>query len=84
MNDLLTSEEAATAAQQGWMVKNVYTNPQNRWQVQILPTQFDAMFPNADAAAVHVVGLARSGQQVATKALRLVMASHAPPTKGKK
>lgn len=84
MADLLTKEEAALAAQQGWMVKDVFLNPQNRWHVQILPTQFHGLFPHADAASIHVINLARSGQQLAAKALGLVMASHTPPPKGKK
>jgi len=64
------------------MVKDVFSNPQNRWVVQVLPLHFCEQFPHAEAAALHVINLARSGHQVAAKALALVMASHT--AKGKK
>ena len=85
MNDLMTEQEHVAAANQGWLLLDVFNQTFERWQVQVLPLRFDKQFPNADAAAKHVIHLARSGHMVAQKALSLVMASHAPPTqKGKK
>ena len=85
MNDLLTIEETAEAADQGWLLQHVYDQGLKRWAVMVLPLQFGtAHLPTADAAGAFVVALARQGHTLAIKALRLVMASHAPVTKGKK
>ena len=83
--DDLTPEEVALAALQGWQLCRVYHQEKRRWSVMVLPLRFGtAHLPTADAAGAYVVALARSGQQLAAKALGLVMASHTPPPKGKK
>ncbi len=58
----------------GWALQYVYDLDTARWRVQVLTT--NPVHPNAEAAGAHVVGQARAGQPLATKAIRLVMASN--------
>lgn len=68
--DLLTKEENLVASALGWGLHHVYELEAQRWGIRILP---------ADRAQV-VVNLAKQGNPLATKALRLVMHG----TEGKK
>ena len=63
MNDLLTIEEDAEAAAQGWGLHHVYELELKQWVVRILPAE----------ATPHVVTLARNNQVLPLKALRLMM-----------
>lgn len=60
---LLTKEESLVAFAQGWSVHHVYELEAQKWVIRILPSD----------AAAGVVNLARQGNMLATKALRLVM-----------
>lgn len=62
MLDLLTKEEDAVAAQQGWGLYHVYDLAVKQWVIRILPTE----------AATHVVDMARAHQPLPLKALRLM------------
>lgn len=74
MYDLLTIEEDQEAAASGWSLEYVYDIKSGRWVVQILPLLFIKPFHYADAMATQVVGMARLGNPLALKALRLVAA----------
>ncbi|NQW81317.1 MAG: hypothetical protein HQ445_09105 [Polaromonas sp.] len=82
--ELLNAHEAAEAAALGWALHHVYDLRLGRWSVAVLPARpgIEPLTSAAHAGA-FVVGLARSGNALAVKALRLVMASHSP-TQGKK
>ena len=69
MHDLMTPEEDKAAAAQGWALCHVYELEAQKWVVRVLP---------AGAASV-VVNLAKEGNSLAVKALRLVM--HGPEGK---
>ena len=77
MFDLLTEKEDAEAASMGWALQHVYDLETARWRVQVL--SLHPVHPNAEAAGAHVVGQARVGQPLETKALRLVMGGHQTP-----
>lgn len=66
---LLTKEEDALAASQGWGVHHIYELETQKWVIRILPS----------TVAQSIVNLARQGNPLATKALRLVM--HGPEGK---
>ncbi len=66
---LLTTEETTLAASQGWGVHHVYELEAQKWVIRILPS----------TTAQGIVNLARQGNPLATKALRLVM--HGPEGK---
>lgn len=72
MFDLLTIEEDAQAASEGWSLNYVFDLQKNKWIVEISPSEM----------ATTVIGMARMNHPLALKALRLVAA---PITrKGKK
>ncbi len=60
MLDLLTIEEDAAAAEQGWGLYHVYDA---KWVIRILPTTANEL----------VVNLAKQGQRIPIKALRLLV-----------
>jgi hypothetical protein len=62
MNDLLTIEEDKQAAAQGWGVHHVYDLDTKQWGIRILPAE----------AATQVVNMARAGQALSLKAIRLM------------
>lgn len=62
MHDLLTKEEDAIAAQQGWGLYHVYDMAVDQWVIRILPA----------TATPHVVTLAKANQPLPLKALRLM------------
>ena len=68
--DLLTVEESAIAAEQGWGLFHVYDS--TRWVVKALGIQT----PAAPETGALIIGLARQGQQPATRALQLIMKNH--------
>lgn len=70
MFDLLTIEEDAVAAVQGWSLAHVYDLETKRWRIMTLGS------PHAEAAGQFVVNRARSGDALAQKALGLVMNSN--------
>lgn len=77
--DLLTVEETAQAAAQGWGLHHVYDLDTKLWRVMVLAS------PSAEAGSQFVVAQAKAGSPLAQKALRLVMAGFAAqPKKGKK
>ncbi len=61
--DLLTKEESLVASALGWGLHHVYELEAKRWGIRILP---------ADRAQV-VVNLAKQGNPLALKALRLTV-----------
>lgn len=67
--DLLTKDERAAAANLGWDVHHVYELETRKWGIRILPT----------TSLGHVINLAKLGNPLATKALKLVM--HGPEGK---
>lgn len=69
-NDLLTKEEDAIAAANGWSLCHVYDLESSKWRVQVYG------MPSSEAAGQAVVGRARMGDALCIKALRLVQASH--------
>lgn len=70
--DLLTIEEAAQAAQQGWLLSHVYDLTLKRWRVMALPIDGKS----ATAIGTALVGQARGGNALAQKALGIVMKSN--------
>lgn len=72
MNDLLTAQEDAYAAAQGWTLEYVYGAAQQRCQIQILPYWGETQFKNAHEANLFVVSRARIGDPLHLKALRLL------------
>jgi hypothetical protein len=69
--ELLDTKEAMQAAEQGWALQHVFDGV--RWIVQALPLRFGAVFPHAEAAGAYVVRMARLGNPLAIKALRIIM-----------
>ena len=70
MSELLTKEEAAEAAAQGWSLDHVYDLATSRWRVQVYA------MPDCEKAGQFVVNQARMGSALAIKSLRLIQASH--------
>ena len=69
MHDLLTVEEDKAAAAQGWVLAHVYDMEVKQWVVRILPA----------TAVPQVVALAKTGNALALKALRIL--AHGPEGK---
>ncbi len=67
---MLTKDEEARAASQGWSLCHVYDLTKQRWALQIFGV------PSAERAGQLVIQLARTGDALAQKALRLIMAEH--------
>ncbi len=67
---LLTIEEDAAAAAQGWSLSHVYDLATEKWRVQVYG------LPSCELAGQFVVNQARMGSALGIKALRLVQASH--------
>lgn len=61
--DLLTKEEDVAAAAQGWNVYHVYELEAQKWVIRVLPAE----------VVPGVINLAKQGNPLAIKALRLVM-----------
>lgn len=78
-HDLLTADEDKIAATQGWGIFHVYDQGVSQWVIRILSLGLQPPHNHSEAAGVHVVGLARSGQPVAQKALKILM--HGVPKK---
>lgn len=77
--ELLNPKETAIAAAMGWSVRHVYDLRSARWLVLVMPAVLgSAPLPTAESAGIFVINLARQGNALAVKAMRLVMASHAP------
>ena len=70
--DLLTIEETAQAAQQGWLLSHVYDLAPKRWRVMVLPLDGKS----AAAMSTALIGQARGGNTLAQKALGIVMKSN--------
>lgn len=66
MFDLLSAEEDKAAAAQGWGIHHVYELEAQKWVVRVLPVE----------AAPVVVNLAKAGDRLALKALRIL--THGP------
>ena len=73
MFDLLTTEEDKIAASQGWAICHVYDLEVTQWVIRILSLGLQPPQNNSEGAGAHVVNLARMGQPVAQKALKLLM-----------
>ena len=69
--DLLTTEETAIAAAQGWLLCRVFDGPVNA--LRILPIKFEHPLPHAVAATQHVSRLARQGNVIAVKAMTAIV-----------
>ncbi len=72
--DLLTKEEDAAAQSQGWSLGHVYDLASKKWSVQVYG------MPSCEKAGASVVNLARMGNPLAIKALRLIQESHTQGT----
>lgn len=68
--ELLTILESTEAAAQGWSLHHVYDLGTSRWRVMVLGS------PSAEVAGQRVIAAARMGNQLAQKALSLVMNSN--------
>ena len=68
-SELLTQQETMMAAAQGWSLCHVYDLDSNKWRLQIWG------MPSSEMIGQRVVAMARAGDGLATKALRLVMSS---------
>ena len=79
MFDLMTTEEDKVAASQGWGLHHVYDLDTSAWVIKVLSQGLNPPHNNSDGAGIHVVALARAGQPVAQKALKLLM--HGVPKK---
>lgn len=66
MFDLLTKEEDALAAAQGWKLTPVYDLASTRWSV----------LPSPNEVAALLVARAAAGEDLSTKALRLIQAGY--------
>lgn len=66
MHGLLTDLEDKTAATQGWGLYHVYDLAVSQWVIRVLPAE----------AAPNVTNLARAGDALAIKTLRILM--HGP------
>ncbi len=82
MFDLLTPQESAHAAANGWGVHQVYDLDRKRWALEILPT--DHPKTSAVQAQMSVYTAARLGDAVAMRGLQLVVRSHQPTKPAKK
>jgi len=83
MTDLLTDTERAHAEKCGWQLCHVYDLKTSKWLVEVLPS------PTSQVASAHkaqelVLGLARTRDAVAIRALSLVMKSYQTQPKGRK
>ncbi len=67
MHDLLTPDEDKTAASQGWSLEYVFDMTAQKWVTAITGA------PNAHAAQLTVYALAKQGNALAIKALRLLV-----------
>ena len=71
--DLLNEDETARARAQGWVLVEVFDLASRRLAPQILPIEFKAPISTAKAARAWVISQARTGDQLAGKALHAVM-----------
>lgn len=69
--DQLQDHEIKTAAQQGWVLCEVYDT--GRVRRQIHPTAFTAPFTNVEKTTRWVIDRARGGDTLALRALRMLM-----------
>ena len=69
MNGLLSKEEDALAASQGWGLHHVYDMDVSQWVIRVLPAPVQT----------NVINAARQGNPLAIKALRLM--THGPEGK---
>ena len=82
MLDLLTTDEDNEAAAQGWALAYVYDAASKKLAVRLIPSFTHARVKTAETATRVVVELARlKNDQLAARALRLVMAGMKPKTK---
>ena len=82
MFDLLTPDESRHAAACGWQLNTVYDMNKERWAIEIMPC--DHPKTSAYHTQARVVGLARTGDAVAVRALQLVVRSYQPPKPNRK
>lgn len=82
MYDLLSPTEVEIARSQGWGLHHVYDSAAKQWVVRIMPASFNPKISNVETAMQHVVGIAKSGDALAIKALRLMV--HGPVPRKKK
>lgn len=71
MLDLLTIEEDKLAAAQGWALCHVYDMAVDQWVIRVLPV----------TAQPNIIILAKAGDSLAVKALRILM--HGPQKENK-
>lgn len=74
--DLLTSDETAHAARQGWLLCRVFDETKNF--LTVLPLAFSAQLRNAEVTRRYVQALALQGDKVAVKALVAITADALP------
>lgn len=65
-SNLLTVEEDAQAAAQGWGLHHVYDLATHKWGARVLPAQ----------AAPHVMHLARANHALPLKAMKIIKEYH--------
>ena len=80
MTDLLTTEENLIANAAGWRLQHVYDQSESRVIVMVLPHPLREQF-DAKKLMDEISMMARMGDSLCTKAVRLIMQSW---TKGKK
>ena len=77
--DLMTPDEDKAAASQGWGLHHVFDLDTSKWVIRVLSQGLSEPHNHSEGASLHVVNLARQGQPVAQKALKLLM--HGVPKK---
>ena len=73
---MLERHEIESARRQGWVLADVFDPAKQRVTCEILPVTFKPPFTTARAAILWVVARARQNDDLAIKALRLVMQGH--------
>ena len=84
MLDLLSTQQDAQAASEGWQLCHVFDLKSSRWGVRVLSAS--ERMRNSEYATRHVITHARAGSALHIQALHLIgaAANTAQPKKGKK
>lgn len=72
----LSAVDAAVAATQNWMLRDVYTLETGKWLLQILPIKMTPEMPHPLAAFSYVRSRAEERDALAIRALQLVVKSN--------
>ena len=83
MIDSFTTIDMTAAQAEGWMLETIYDTRGFFAQI-IVPAKGSTRFTTSYEAAAHVLGRARSGDTLSTRAMQTVAASRFDPIKERK